>query len=299
MLDDLSEVEKSIEDILIDLMIEKVMSTGVQASSTRGVQASPSTSHGSGPSRVATEKQTKNRDELVNVKLIPSILPDYIPPLDGVVSCDSVPRDFNYTFITAYLPKGIHTFGLQLEQIITLNINDFNLGDHKNHRILTPHKYLTKNKGKNSIIIPQFWTMDIARPTILNVMKIPHFGRHQEVNMYAKILLSCFHGSYLWLDRCITIDPTLIHRITRLRMQGIDPQEFYPGKAVDRTMVQKINGDVEKGKRGYKVDSIQNGTVCLSHQLIIGNLVRKNRPMQVTGFIVYLTRKCVEGIQMN
>jgi hypothetical protein len=36
-------VEKSVEEILIDLMVEKVMSTRVQASSTRGLQASPST----------------------------------------------------------------------------------------------------------------------------------------------------------------------------------------------------------------------------------------------------------------
>jgi hypothetical protein len=66
--------------------------------------------------------------------------------------------------------------------------------------------------------------------------------------------------------------------------------------------VQKIKdtyGDVEKGKRGYKVASIQNGAVRLAYQLIIGKLVRKNRPMQVTGFIVDLVGKCVDGLQMN
>jgi hypothetical protein len=34
-------------------------------------------------------------------------------------------------------------------------------------------------------------------------------------------------------------------------------------------------------------------------QLIIGKIVRKNRPTQVKGFIVDLTEKCVEGLQMN
>jgi hypothetical protein len=65
-----------------------------------------------------------------------------------------------------------------------------------------------------------------------------------------KLLLSCYHGGYLWLDRCITVDLTLIHRITRLSMQGPDPQDFYPGKATDRALAQKIKdtyGDVEKG----------------------------------------------------
>jgi hypothetical protein len=107
MSDEIREVEKSVEDILIDLMAEKVMPVDIQASSTRGVQASLSTSRGYGPSQVATEKRTKHRDDLKNVKLIPSILPDYIPPLASVVSRDSVLRDFNYTVITAYLSKGI------------------------------------------------------------------------------------------------------------------------------------------------------------------------------------------------
>jgi hypothetical protein len=81
MSEELSAVEESVKEILIDLMTERVMSVGVQASSTRGVQASPSTARGSGPSRAATEKRTKHRDDLANVKLLPSILPDYIPPL--------------------------------------------------------------------------------------------------------------------------------------------------------------------------------------------------------------------------
>jgi hypothetical protein len=41
MLDDITAVEKSVEEILIDLIAEKVMSIGVQASSTRGVKGSP------------------------------------------------------------------------------------------------------------------------------------------------------------------------------------------------------------------------------------------------------------------
>jgi hypothetical protein len=71
--------------------------------------------------------------------------------------------------------------------------------------------------------------------------------------------MSCYHGGYMWLDRHVTMDPTLIHLITRLRMQGLDPQQFYLEKTSDRSMEQGIKedcGDVEKGKRGYKVASI-------------------------------------------
>jgi hypothetical protein len=137
---------------------------------------------------------------------------------------------------------------------------------------------------------------------MLNVMKIPHFGHHQEVNACVKLLLSCYHGGYLWIDKRITVDPTLIHQITSLSVKGPDPQQFYPGKASDCSLAQCIKEayeEVEKGKRGYKVASIQDGTVHLTCQLLAGKLIRKNRPTQVTGFMVDLAGKCVEGMQMN
>jgi hypothetical protein len=71
----------------------------------------------------------KKRDDLVNVKLIPSVLLDYILPLADVVNCDSVPRDFDYKVIMTYLSKGIRAIRPQLERIPTLNISDYNLGD--------------------------------------------------------------------------------------------------------------------------------------------------------------------------
>jgi hypothetical protein len=136
------------------------------------------------------------------------------------------------------------------DKIAALKFSDFNLGDRKVYNMLSPHKYLTRTKGKNSKIIPQSWTMNLAQSTLLNVMKIPHFGRHQEVNACIKLLLSCYHGGYLWLNHRITVDPTLINRITGLSMQGPDPQDFYPGKTMDHALAQKIKdtyGDVEKG----------------------------------------------------
>jgi hypothetical protein len=112
-------------------------------------------------------------------------------------------------------------------------------------------------------------------------MKIPHFGRHQEVNTCVKLLLSFYHGGYVWLDRIITVDLVLIHRITGLSLKGPDPQQFYPGKTSDCLLAQHIKeayGEVEKGKRGYKVASIEDGTMRLSCQLLAGKIVRKNHP---------------------
>jgi hypothetical protein len=50
MLDELIIVENSVEEILIDLMVERVISIEAQDSLTKGVQASPSTSRESEPS---------------------------------------------------------------------------------------------------------------------------------------------------------------------------------------------------------------------------------------------------------
>jgi hypothetical protein len=98
-------------------------------------------------------------------------------------------------------------------------------------------------------------------------MKIPHFDQHQEVNACVKLLLSCYHGGYLWLERHVTVDLVLIHLIIGLSMQRLYPHQFYPGKTSDRSLAQHIKedyDDVEKGKRGYKVASIQDGTVHLA-----------------------------------
>ena len=109
MSDEFSVAEKVVEEFLIDLMTERVMSmfAGVRASSTRTMQSSSLTARGTGPSRPSAEKRTKQRDDLENVKLIPTIFTDYIPPLADVVSRDSVPRYFEYTMVIAYLSKGI------------------------------------------------------------------------------------------------------------------------------------------------------------------------------------------------
>jgi hypothetical protein len=91
----------------------------------------------------------------------------------------------------------------------------------------------------------------------------------------------------------------MINWITGLSMQGPNPHEFYPGKTSDRALAQRIKetyGDVDKGTRGYKVASIQSGTVCLACQLIMGKLVHMNRPTQVTGFVVDLVGKCTKGL---
>jgi hypothetical protein len=86
------------------------------------------------------------------------------------------------------------------------------------------------------------------------------------------------------------------------RPSRIIPSTVLPRKASNYSLSQQIKeayNEVEKGKRGYKVASIQDGAVCLDFQLIAGNIVRKNRPTQVTRFMVDIIGKCMEGMQMK
>jgi hypothetical protein len=215
----------------------------------------------------------------MNDKFITSIFPTYLPPMSDAINQDSVPRDFEYELVTVYLSKGIHVVHADQENIAVLKFSNFNLNDRKVYSMLAPHNYLTRTKGNNSKIVPQSWTHNLAQSTLLNVMNIPHLGRHQEVNECVKLLFSCYHGGYLWLNPRIIMDLTLINRIIGLSMQGPDPQDFCPEKTMDRALAQRIKdtyGDVEKGIRGYKVDSIKSGMVRLSCQLMAGKLVRKN-----------------------
>jgi hypothetical protein len=190
------------------------------------------------------------------VKLVPSILPTYIPPLSGEINKESVPRDFEYTLVTAYLPKGVHTYCADQDKVTALKFCDFNLGDRKVYNMLAPYKYLTRTKGKNSKLIPQQWTMNLAQSTLLNVMKILHFGRHQEVNACVKLLLASYHGGYLWLDHRITVDPALINRITKLSMQ-VSPLDFPFGFPCRNTKRPNSEGTILAGARspdlGHKI----------------------------------------------
>jgi hypothetical protein len=122
--------------------------------------------------------------------MIPRIFPKYIPPLIRPMNRDSVPSDFNYVLVTTYLPKGVCAVHADKEKLTTLKFSDFNLGDRKVYSMISPHKYLTITKGKNTKIVPQQWTHNLVQSTLLNIMKIPHFKRHQEVNASVRLLLS-------------------------------------------------------------------------------------------------------------
>ena len=68
---------------------------------------------------------------------------------------------------------------------------------------------------------------------LLNLLRIPHFGRGTEVNAMVRILLSCVHGGYLWLGNRVDLNINLMHRITGLSKTGQDLKTNITGKTKD------------------------------------------------------------------
>jgi hypothetical protein len=52
---------------------------------------------------------------------------------------------------------------------------------------------------------------------------LQYFGWSQEIKTCVKMLLSCVHDGYVWLDRPVSIDTDLIMCITSLLSHGHDP----------------------------------------------------------------------------
>jgi len=69
------------------------------------------------------------------------------------------------------------------------------------------------------VIEPKVWDRGLQKVGLLNLFDILHFGQIQEINVCVKMMLSCVHGEYSWIDRPISIDIYLIVCITYLPSQ--------------------------------------------------------------------------------
>lgn len=108
------------------------------------------------------------------------------------------------------------------------------------------------------VLAPQEWIEKLAPSGLLNLIWIPHFERSPEVNAVVKVLLSCVHDNYFWLDRKIDLNVDVIHYITGLSKVGMDPSEHFVGKNLDQKLTAKLTKEfnLSKGTRAYDVVDI-------------------------------------------
>ena len=91
------------------------------------------------------------------------------------------------------------------------------------------------------------------------MLDVPHFGRSTQVTVVVKQLLALVHDGHLWIgDKRIPINGELIHRITGLPKEGLDPGIEFPSKHEDTKLAQSMKDhfDLTKGKRGYQTSTI-------------------------------------------
>ena len=78
------------------------------------------------------------------------------------------------------------------------------------------------------------------------------------MNAVGKVLLSCMHDGYFWLDRKVDLNVDVIHRITSLSKVGADPFVHFVGKNLDRKLTANLIKEfiLSKGTRDYDVVDI-------------------------------------------
>ena len=145
--------------------------------------------------------------------------------------------------------------------------------------------------------VPMEHVQILEHSGLLNLLRIPHFGRGAEVNSVVRILISCVHGGYLWLGNNIDLNIDLIHRITGLSKTGKVPKKNITGKAKDSklspTLVAKYK--LQRGGRAYDIASLTDDTFRFTASLLAGRLLTMVHPKEVTGSVINLAIQVAEG----
>lgn len=187
-----------------------------------------------------------------------------------------------------------------LANIPQLRYQDYNLQDPEKYPQFQAEQYMSKQIDlitQTEKIVSQEWIEKLASSGLLNLLRIPHFGRSPEVNAVVKLLLSCVHEWYLWLEGKIDLNIDVIHRITNLSKVGDDPGAHFVGKKLDRKLVVKLNRELKltKGMRAYDSADIEDRALQFTVQLLVGRVLRKCRPNEVPTWAIDLSTHVKEG----
>lgn len=143
--------------------------------------------------------------------------------------------------------------GALLGQIPNLKYQDYNLLDPKKFPHFQVDRYMCRriNLVTNiETLALQEWIENLAPLGLLNLLRIPRFARSPELNAVVKVLLSCVHDGYLWLDHKIDVHVDVIHRITGLSKVGVDLASHFVDKNLDRKLAAKLMKEFKLMKGG-------------------------------------------------
>lgn len=143
--------------------------------------------------------------------------------------------------------------GVLLGQIPNLKYQDCNLLDLKNFSQFQVDRYMCRRIDqvtKDEVLAPQEWIKKLTPSRLLNLLCISHFVCSPKLNAIVKLLLSCVHDGYLWLDRKIDVNVDVIHRITGLSKVGANPALHFVSKILDRKLVVNLTKEFKLTKGG-------------------------------------------------
>jgi len=110
-------------------------------------------------------------------------------------------------------------------------------------------------------------------------------------------LLCLFHEEILWVGKPVRITAELVHQVLQLPCDGRDPWEI-TNRSNDVMTIERLKKKYQlvKGHRGYIIDSISDNAVCVTTQLLAGNVMRKCRGTKVPPVVITLAEECVASI---
>lgn len=202
------------------------------------------------------------------------------------------------------IPKGVIREGDILGLISTLKYAHHDITDEKKFPKLVPSKFLKKSISSEThmiVIEPHAWASGLQKAGLLNMFDIPHFGQSQGINVCVKMLLSCVHGGYMWLNKSVSINIDLIVRITGLLSQVQNPASLFFDKKNEKVLAESMKEKLHtfNGQRGMDVASICDPRVRFATQALACKLLIKCKKDQVPFAVIAVAKQCVKDVQMN
>lgn len=127
--------------------------------------------------------------------------------------CEGVPPPWNpkgkYTIHLSNIPDVVPLDGSLVGRLYELQFSYHDFHDDKKIPYFKPQYYMNA-----IVVVPnyppvlQFQQRALGLETsgITNLLDIQHFGRSNYITYCVKMLLSCVHGGYLWLNPNVSID---------------------------------------------------------------------------------------------
>ena len=93
----------------------------------------------------------------------------------------------------------------------------------------------------------------------------------------------------------------LTSKIIGLPKDGTDPSQYIHSKDNERKLAMDLKKHyaLERDGRAYRINSINDRTVCIGAKILSSKVIRKNLPFQCNSMVVACAEMCAQGVQMN